>query len=758
MAMQVMGQASTIRGYVLERGSQVPLEYAEVQLQGHDLKVFTNGDGFFQINDAPVGQQTIEVLRVGYAKQTRKVDVKYARASFERFLMEESTIELVGVVVNAKRQEQQTKVATASIQLSPKTIGTFSIGGEPDLVRALQVLPGVITTGDQGGQLYIRGGAPIQNLIKLDGMILYNPFHSIGFFSVFDTDILQKADIYTAGFGAKYGGRTSSVMDIKTRTGNRERIAGKVTASTYMAKLLLELPIGEANDQGLAPSSLLISTKKSYLDKVAPYIYPHASTQYGGIPFQFEDLYMKYTIEADGGSKLNIYGFDFNDAVSFSGDKSISWHAVGQGAEFLIVPPSSATLIEGHLATSSYKIQSTELENRPRDSEISGFNGGLDFTYLLRDHDEFQYGLEFIGYRTDYQYTNTVGRQFQQLQNTPELAAYMDYKMEIGRWLIQPGLRIHNYGSLAITRVEPRLGAKVNVTENFRLKASAGKYSQNLVAANSDRDVVNLFYGFLSGDTDLPSQFDGQLLRNKLQTADHLVLGMETNLTDRWTLEVEAYAKRFNQITNINRYKIYDDIPAYDDEPELLKKDFIVESGMAKGLDFLLTYEDKHWYLWTVYSYGKVTRFDGVVDYPPHYDRRHNANMVVSYTTDKDWVFNLRWNYGSGFPFTPIKGYYELLPFTEPDGQPYVDYTYPRSNGQMGILYGGLNSQRLPDYHRMDVTISKSWKMANHQVLDLSFAATNVYNRANIFYYDTPKAERVNQLPIMPTLMLGYAF
>jgi hypothetical protein len=132
--------------------------------------------------------------------------------------------------------------------------------------------------------------------------------------------------------------------------------------------------------------------------------------------------------------------------------------------------------------------------------------------------------------------------------------------------------------------------------------------------------------------------------------------------------------------------------------------------------------------------------------------------MVVSYTTDKDWVFNLRWNYGSGFPFTPIKGYYELLPFTEPDGQPYVDYTYPRSNGQMGILYGGLNSQRLPDYHRMDVTISKSWKMANHQVLDLSFAATNVYNRANIFYYDTPKAERVNQLPIMPTLMLGYAF
>ena len=120
-------------------------------------------------------------------------------------------------------------------------------------MRALQVLPGVITTGDQGGQLYIRGGAPIQNLVKLDGMILYNPFHSIGFFSVFDTDILQKADVYTAGFGAEYGGRNSSVMDIRTRSGNRQRIAGKVSGSTYMAKALLEVPLGPRGKDGLSP-------------------------------------------------------------------------------------------------------------------------------------------------------------------------------------------------------------------------------------------------------------------------------------------------------------------------------------------------------------------------------------------------------------------------------------------------------------------------------------------------------------------------
>jgi len=764
---QAFGQTDLpggLRGNVQEYGSQLPLEYAHIIVDGAEEKlsepysVYTNSDGYFQINGLLPGSYRVVVRLAGFNDIKRTVVVKTGRIGYERFLMEESAVLLGDVVIDVKRQEQQTKVATAVVQLSPKSITTFSIGGEPDLMRALQVLPGVITTGDQGGQLYIRGGAPIQNLVKLDGMILYNPFHSIGFFSVFDTDILQKADVYTAGFGAKYGGRNSSVMDIRTRSGNRQRIAGKVSASTYMSKALLELPIGKRGMDGLAPSSLLVTAKTSYLDAIAPIVYPYVATEYGGLPFQFTDVYGKYTLESTGGNKANIFGFNFSDAVRFAGDKAIQWNSTGYGGDFLVVPASSGTIIEGHLAQSTYFIQSTELENRPRESQIDGFNGGLDFTYLLRKYDEFKYGLEFIGYHTKYQYTNTVGRTLDQEQNTTELGGYLDYKRQAGRWLVQPGLRLHNYGSLAVVRIEPRFGLKYNATEFFRIKFSAGRYSQNLVAANSDRDVVNLFYGFLSGADDLPSQFNERPLTTKLQTADHLVLGGEWNLQGRWTLELEGYLKRFNQITNVNRYKIYDDIPVYESQPEYLRKDFMVETGLARGLDALLTFEDKHWYFWGVYSLGKVTRFDGVTTYAPQFDRRHNVNLLAAYKGDKDWEVNVRWNYGSGFPFTPIKGYYELQSFTDSQGQPFIDYPYTTVNGQMGILYGDLNSQRLPDYHRLDITAKKNWDFGENQKMELALAATNVYNRSNIFYYDTPRAKRVNQLPIMPTLMLSYAF
>ena len=518
------------------------------------------------------------------------------------------------------------------------------------------------------------------------------------------------------------------------------------------------MPIGRKKN-GIAPSSLLVSFKESLLDQAAPIFYPYVATEYDGLPFEFRDLFSKYTLETNGGNKLNLFGFNFSDAVRFAGGKSIAWNSVGYGTDFTVVPASSNTILQGHLAQSSYTITSSEIENRPRFSTINGFNGGLDFTYLLRKADELKYGLEFIGYYTDYQFTNTVGRSLQQEDNTTELGIYFDYKRQQGRWLVQPGIRMHNYSTMGVVRIEPRFGFKYNATENFRIKGSAGRYSQNLIAANSDRDVVNLFYGFLSGGgVDLPSKIGDEDVQGTLQTADHAVFGVEFNPAPRWNVELEAYVKNFGMITNVNRFKLYDDIPQYANQPERLRKDFMVERGLARGIDALVTYEDKHWYLWAVYSLGRSTRYDGEQTYAPFFDRRHNTNFVVARKWAKQLEVSLRWNYGSGFPFTPIRGYYEQLPFTNPDGSPYIDFPYPTENGQMGILYGDLNSKRLPDYHRLDLTAKKAWDIKEHQRLEASLAITNVYNRRNIFYYDTPKAQRVNQLPIMPTVLLSYAF
>src|SRR5690606_32716551 len=177
----------------------------------------------------------------------------------EKLFLKKSSIQMQAVEISAEKQEKQTNVAMSVTKATPKDIKQIpTIGGTADLAQYLQVVPGVIFTGDQGGQLYIRGGSPVQNKVLLDGMTIYNPFHSIGLFSVFDTELIRNADIYTGGFGAEHGGRISSVMDITMRDGNKRRFAGKVGASTFAANVLLEGPIKRQTNEGKSSSSFVL--------------------------------------------------------------------------------------------------------------------------------------------------------------------------------------------------------------------------------------------------------------------------------------------------------------------------------------------------------------------------------------------------------------------------------------------------------------------------------------------------------------------
>ena len=222
------------------------------------------------------------------------------------------------------------------------------------------------------------------------------------------------------------------------------------------------------------------------------------------------------------------------------------------------------------------------------------------------------------------------------------------------------------YSSLAKFRPEPRIGLKYKASERLRLKAAAGIYSQNVIGANSDRDVVNLFYGFLSGPSNLQSDFvnpNGEVteVTHSLQTANHLVGGFEFDITEKLNLNVEGYLKHFTQLTNMNRNKIFDVADGSADVPELFYMDYIVESGIAKGVDVVLEYEENGTYLWLVYGYGDVDRWDGIQWYDPVFDRRHNVNFVASQDFGKEdqWKISSRWALGSGLPFTQSQGYYQ---------------------------------------------------------------------------------------------------
>jgi len=746
-------QTGTIRGFVYDKKTGEPVIGCNVYLEGTTLGAASDVNGYFSINRIPPGTYKMIASAVSYRKNIEDISVKADEVRNEKIFIEEQIENIEEVIVSAERQEMKTQVQVSVVKVTPKQMEKIpTIGSEPDLAQYLQVLPGVIFTGDQGGQLYIRGGAPIQNKVLLDGMIVYNPFHSIGLFSVFDTDIIKIADVYTGGFAANYGGRISSVMDITTRDGNKNRLSGKFSTSTFMAKALLEGPIVRPKTENDASVSFILTAKHSFLEQSSKLLYSYIDT--AGLPFNFTDIYGKVSVNAKNGSKVNFFGFNFNDHVTYRNITDIGWNTYGVGSNVVLVPGDYPALIKANVAYSKYLITMNEADQSPRESSIDGFNLGLEFVYFF-GKDQFEYGIETLGFNTNFNYFNSVGRKITQQQFTTELAGYVKYKMTLGKILFEPSFRLHYYASLGEFSPEPRLGFKYNLSDNFRVKLAAGIYSQNLIAANSDRDVVNLFYGFLSGPENLQKEFDGKEIKSKLQKSNHAIAGFEFDLTRRLNLIVETYIKDNIQLTNINRNKLYDDTGENQDKPEYLRKDFIIETGKAYGIDFLLKYDYKRIYFWGTYSLGWVTRYDGVISYPPHFDRRHNVNIVGSYSFGKDltWEISTRWNLGSGFPFTQTQGFYEKIPFDEG-----INTDYTTANGELGIVYGPLNQGRLPYYHRLDLNLKKMIPTGGDSELEITLGVTNVYNRKNIFYFDRIRYERVDQLPIMPSLGVNWTF
>ena len=261
-------QDNNVKGFVYEKSTGEPMMFCNVYFKGTTYGASTDINGFFNITRIPDGEYTILVTNLGYDTIAERLELKNNVVLNKKYYLEESNVVLAAVNITADKIEARTETKTSVVNITPKVITRIpTMGGQADLAQYLQVIPGVIFTGDQGGQLYIRGGSPIQNKVLLDGMVVYNPFHSIGLFSVFDTDIIRNAEVYTGGFGAEYGGRISSVMDITTRDGNKKRLAGKLSASTFGAKLMLEGPFKKAKEQDDVTASFIVSAKTSYLDK-----------------------------------------------------------------------------------------------------------------------------------------------------------------------------------------------------------------------------------------------------------------------------------------------------------------------------------------------------------------------------------------------------------------------------------------------------------------------------------------------------------
>jgi len=761
-ALSAQSGTCTIRGSVFDAGSGEPILFGSVYLEGTNYGTTTDINGFYSINKIPEGAYTLISTYVGYDTARFEINLNKYDVQTKNILISESATLLGEVEVSAAKKEAKTEVKTGTVTITPKQINKIpAIGGTPDLAQYLQVLPGITFTGDQGGQLYIRGGSPIQTKVLLDGITVYNPFHSIGLFSVFETEILKNVDVMTGGFSAEHGGRISAVVDVQTRDGNKKEYRGSVGTGPFMTKAVLEGPIVKLKEDG-SGGSFIIAAKNSYLDRTAPIFYSYINED-GNLPYSFTDVYGKMSFNSGNGSKISLYGYGFTDNTDFEGLTQYDWKAFGGGLDARLIPGTSKTLIDIKMAYSNYTIRNEfnntiQLDGQEdivttggRASTIGGFDIGIHFNYFL-NNGKAKYGVDFGGFRTLFdQDINSQIDDFE--QNSTDFSAFFLYNKTFNKkFVFEPSIRFNYYGALSQATIEPRLGMKLNATDWLRIKASGGRYTQSFISTKSDRDIVNLFTGYLTAPEEAIINIDGEELRSSLQTSWHGILGAEIDITKHVSANIEGYYKHF-KLVNINRNALFPSDP-----------DYIAEKGRAYGIDFLVKYDYKRWFVWSVYSLGYITRdglvptlFDGYQKqtYPPHFDRRHNVNFLATYKAGKnmDWELSARWNLGSGFPFTKTQGFYEKY---EPTN---ITDDYVETQGELAIIYDDeLNSGRLPTYHRLDLSVKKIFTLGDRMKLEATASVTNVYNRKNIFYIDRVSLEKVNQLPILPSIGINFSF
>lgn len=740
----------TIRGTVLDRDNGEPIPFHLVYLHGTEFGAYTNEQGFYSFVDIPPGTYLLVSQSLDYDSLGIQVTVTNGEIITQQLLLHRAQNVLPDVHLTAERLRKENEIDISTFKIPIESIKRIpTIGGEADLAQYLSVLPGVISSGDQGGQLYIRGGAPIHSKVLLDGMDIYNAFHSIGLFSVYETEVIRSVDVLTGGFNAEYGGRISAVIDVDTRDGNKKEFAGNLSTNTFMSKLLIEGPISKLKDDG-SSISYLLTAKTSYLKQSSPLVYRYVGENPEGsgqvLPYTFTDLLGKLSINSGSGSSVNFIGFNYHDKADFVNVATYGWNALGFGTDFTIVPSQSQAIINGNFVYSDYNMTFTEAgSTRPRFSGIAGFNLGMDFTYFPTDKSEVKYGVDINGFATRFEFFNSLGIQIDQNQNTTEIGGFVVYRHSGKILVLEPSFRVQYYASLNNFSPEPRFGLKLKATEKLRVKVAGGLYSQNLISSKSDQDVVNLFTGFLSGPEEQLERIDGTLSTHKLQKAIHLITGIEYDVNKYLEVGFEPYAKRFTQLININRNKIFKSDPNYE-----------IETGNAYGLDFVANFDNQRWYLWATYSIGWVTRNNGEQTYPPHFDRRHNANLLASYVFGENnvWQLNARWNIGSGFPFTLTQGFFEEISFL--DG---VSTDYLSQNGSLGIIYDDqINAGRLPWYHRLDVSAKRTIELNSKSRMEVVVSIANVYNRKNVFYFDRIRYERVDQLPFLPALGASWYF
>ena len=756
----------SISGFVRDISNGEPISYANVFISNSTNGSTTNRDGYFAIPDLQVGKYELNVTMIGFASYKDSVELLTNESVRLDIVLRSQVLESSEILVTAERQKFQRAIESSQISLDIRELNSAPAFIEPDVFRTLQMLPGVQTTSDFSSALYVRGSTPDQNLIMLDGIAIYNPYHLGGIFSTFNTDAIKEADFRAGGFSARYGGRMGAILNVINREGNTEKIKGSANLSLISSKILIEGPVPKW--RGIK-GSWMFSGRRTYIDKVVNALkIPNGEKREDGsdiyyeFPYYFYDYQIKANIDLNQDHRLTFTRFYGDDVLDFSYEDPIR---VAQGNNVTVQQEfhlgldwpwgnktngltwrwiiSPKTIAKTFISSSRYRFD-FDLSFVDRDTYIYSDSTAINFTNfnwniydLIKDRTietEVQYKLsknhsltagaqlrniDFdlgINYELTTQDTFFTWNPLSLKNSTQEFAVFAQDRWEVSKNLkIRGGLRMTDYDLHDKVYLDPRLGVKYNLSDNIALKTNWGLYHQFLTTASNQDENLRLVELWLGIPENKPASI-----------SEHLITGLEYMSKENIFYRIELYNKTFENLLTLKQ----DNANEFEGvSQDSTINEFWDTRGNSKGVELLIKKSSGRFNGWVGYTFSETKYFTQPNGwYSPNFDRTNTLNIVANFEINSDLEFSAALTQSTGNPYTKILGrVYDW------EQNLYNDsYWYPVDS----YLVGDKNTERYEDYFRVDVGMTRKGGNIFGLKYDTYWQIMNLTRHLNILTYN----------------------
>lgn len=768
-AHQTKAQATrTLSGFVFEKGSKEPLLGVAIYLPDLKNGTVTNNFGFYSLS-LPQGSYTLVFSYVGYHSQTHSVKLE---ANQKLDIELDAGVALEEIEIVGKKDSVpilSEAVQMSQLSLRPTTVKDVPmLFGEKDVLKTFQLMPGVQSGSEGSAGLYVRGGGPDQNLILLDDAIVYNAFHLFGFFSLFNGDALKTIELTKGGFPARFGGRLSSVLEMRSKEGNKEKIRGEGGVGLLSSRFTLEGPIWKDK------TSFIVSGRRSYIDLLTRPFMPSDMT----FGYFFYDGIAKVTHTINDRNKLYLSGYFGRDQFysrfkesnfdsrfgTWWGNQTgtLRWNHIASENMFF-----NTSIIFSQYRFKTFITDKDLIQNKTY--ELSYQSGIQDWTiktdadYFLNNKHTIKFGLQSIRHKfTPMAYTfkddfnPATNENLRRNYISTESAAYIeDVFRPNDRWLFNNGFRLAHFylGGEHIVRPEPRLAARYKLRPDLAIKGSAA--------------VMNQFIHLLSNTSlGLPTDlWVPSTAKVRPQESWQLALGGAKDDLDRQiTYTIEGYYKKMNRVIQYKEgssFFVLDD-PSNAGAKETWEDKITFGQGYSTGLEMMVQKHVGKFTGWVGYTLSWTRfQFDSLnfgQSFWARHDRRHDISVVGIYRPNPRFTISASWVYGTGNAIT--------LPLAElnvPSDTPMPNGQQLLRNSFFGMQsfteYTDRNAFRMAPFHKFD--ISFQWtKKTNWGERTWEFSVYNLYNRMNPFFYfiQNNQLKQISLFPLLPSVSYNFKF